>query len=161
MTKDTGTPELVMKREYMRQQGNPPDVFRVEQFERQDILTTEQAVAGKRLYVWHFAATREQGARIVDLTREVFARPIDWNENRMDAATKYFKTMTQIRAVDPEGEPYKKILRAVCIDEMSLNKLTGYMAQRKDSVRELMQEAFDVLVGAQQRVFELEEKSCL
>lgn len=160
MKKDAGTPELQMKRVYQAQMGKDPSLFMVEKLEKQNILTIEHAVAGKRLYVWHYAATAQSDARAIDMSREVFGgHDGGLNLDKPMAADRYMKTMTQIRkAENTTGKPYGKILRAVCLDEMGLNELQAHLGKRKGTAREWMVEAFEYLVDAQQVVFDLDRK---
>lgn len=157
--KDQGTPEQQMKRAYQERMGGDPTLFQVERFEKQGILDIDHAVAGKRLYVWHFAAVAGQSAKAIDMSREVFGgHGGDVNLDKPVAADRYFKTMTQVRkAENATGKPYGKILRAVCLDEMGMDDLRVHVGARRDAVRAWMIEAFDMLVEAQHMVFELDK----
>lgn len=154
-SRDYGTPEAQFKRELMLSKGADPTLFRVERFQRDGLLSIEQASAGVRMYMW-FVMSNTQGVRAVDCSKEVFSDRAFQDDSAMDrkmAHDYYIKTMILVsNASRADAIPYDKIIRWTAIEELTLSNVRRNLKKGWGSARRFVSYAFDELIKAQNEI---------
>lgn len=179
--KDLGTPEIIYKRQIAIKEGgewiplNAKD-WQVDRYYAQGLIGLDAVEAGKRYYRWHVSANAPLDARVTEMDREVYYRSVlgDHAIERPVAADYYFKTNHRLRGMARyEGIDYPFLMHLACILELPLHDsqlrrgkeppvMVHGIARRvaKDRYRaaDMLKQAFDALVTAQQEVFACERQ---